>query len=283
MKKPLFILMSILILSSCGPNNNGYNEQALIDLESDDVGYAPRNESMKLSADSYSGRAMATSNFAEQDQTSKIITTANLNMEVVSLEKFEASLSELLSKHKANISNQSRNDSDRRLEANFTIRVPQDQFNSLFDGLKPFAKKVEHQSLNQQDVTEQFIDVETRLKNRKALEARYLELLKKANNVNDMLNIERQLNQVRTEIESQEGRLKYLSNQVDMSTIQLNAYEVKPYVFEPESQDNFGQRILKSLANGWASLINGVMWVIGLWPLILVIGLIILVVKKRKA
>ena len=98
-----------------------------------------------------------------------------------------------------------------------------------------------------------------------------------------MLNIERQLNQVRSEIESQEGRLKYLNDQVDMSTIQLNAYEVKPYVYEPENQDNFGQRILKSLANGWAGFINGIMWLIGLWPLILVIGIVVLVIKKRKA
>ncbi|KYG72000.1 uncharacterized protein DUF4349 [Roseivirga ehrenbergii] len=285
MKKPLFILMSILILSSCESGNSNYLGQELADVEREKVavGYGNPNESMKLSADSYSGRAMATSNFVEQDQTSKIITTADLNMEVASLEKFEASLNELLSKYKANVTNQSRNDSDRRLDAYFTIRVPQDQFNNLFDGLKPFAKKIEHQSLNQQDVTEQFIDVETRLKNRKALEARYLELLKKANNVNDMLNIERQLNQVRSEIESQEGRLKYLNDQVDMSTIQLNAYEVKPYVYEPENQDNFGQRILKSLANGWAGLINGIMWIIGLWPLFLVVGLVVLVVKKRKA
>ena len=285
MKKPLFILMSILILSSCDPaNTNGYNEQATDDSEfTEAASVNRRDKSLGYSVDSNSSRVMATSNFSEQDQTSKIITTADLNMEVANLEKFEASLSELLSKYKANVTNQSRNDSDRRLDAYFTIRVPQDQFNNLFDGLKPFAKKIEHQSLNQQDVTEQFIDVETRLKNRKALEARYLELLKKANNVNDMLNIERQLNQVRSEIESQEGRLKYLNDQVDMSTIQLNAYEVKPYVFEPESQDNFGQRIMKSLANGWAGLINGVMWIIGLWPLILVIGLVVFIMKKRKA
>ena len=277
--------MSILILSSCDPaNTNGYNEQATDDSEfTEAASVNRRDKSLGYSVDSNSSRVMATSNFSEQDQTSKIITTADLNMEVANLEKFEASLSELLSKYKANVTNQSRNDSDRRLDAYFTIRVPQDQFNNLFDGLKPFAKKIEHQSLNQQDVTEQFIDVETRLKNRKALEARYLELLKKANNVNDMLNIERQLNQVRSEIESQEGRLKYLNDQVDMSTIQLNAYEVKPYVFEPESQDNFGQRIMKSLANGWAGLINGVMWIIGLWPLILVIGLVVFIMKKRKA
>ena len=133
MKKPFFLLMSVLILSSCGPNNGAYTGQELNETAPAESEFTPRDESMKLSADSYSGRAMATSNFVEQDNTSKIITTANLNIEVASLEKFEASLSELLSKYKANVTSQSRNDSDRRLDAYFTIRVPQDQFNNLFE------------------------------------------------------------------------------------------------------------------------------------------------------
>lgn len=285
MKKPLFLLMSILILNSCyNEGKNSFEGQPeMIDEEMEAADFAPRNESMKLSADSYSGRAMATSNIVEQDQTTKIITTANLNMEVADLADFETSLKTLLEKHNANVTNQSRSDSDKRLNAYFTIRVPQDKFEALFEGLTPYAKKIENQSLNQQDVTEQFIDVETRLKNRKALEARYLEILKQAKNINDILNIERQLNQVRSEIESQEGRLKYLNNQVDMSTIQLNAYEVKPYVYEPEDRDNIGQRILKALASGWSSFISGIMWFISLWPIVLVVGIIIIIVKNRKA
>ena len=284
MKNLFFLLMStILMLSGCSPDRNDYIGQTPDDLDFFEVESNRDNKALGYSANNNSSRAMATSNMGERDQTAKIITTANLNMEVVDLAKFESNVSDLLKKYSASVTNQSRNDSDKRLDAYFTIRVPEDKFESLFEALTPYAKKIENQSLNLEDVTEQFIDVGTRLKNRKALEARYRELLKQAKNVNDILNIERQLNQVRSEIESQEGRLKYLSNQVDMSTIQLNAYEVKPYIYEPEGQDNFGQRILKALASGWSALISCVMWFISLWPIVLVVGLIIFIVKRRKA
>ena len=173
MKKPFFILMSILILSGCyhedSYDNSDYNSQETDDVQIPTTQQAPRNESMKLSADSYSGRAMSTSNMVEQDQTTKVITTANLSMEVADLESFEENLKALLQEHSAEVNNQSRNDSDRRIDAYFTIRVPEDKFEALFEALKPYAKKVESQSLNQQDVTEQFIDVETRLKKQKGL------------------------------------------------------------------------------------------------------------------
>uniref|UniRef100_UPI004047F24F DUF4349 domain-containing protein n=1 Tax=Roseivirga sp. TaxID=1964215 RepID=UPI004047F24F len=208
--------------------------------------------------------------------------TYQTNIEVQNLEKFETEFKTLLSQFKASVSNQNRNDYDRRMESNFTIRVPSSNFDQLFEALKPLAKKIENQSINLQDVTEQFIDVESRIKNRKALEDRYRELLKQAKNINDILTIERQLNQIRSEIESQEGRLKYLNDQVDMSTIQLNAFEIKPFVYEPEPTDGFGQQILKSLSDGWNRLVHLVIWVISLWPFALVIGFIVFLFKRRK-
>lgn len=279
MNKPLFLLLSILFFSACEPNNgSSYAED--IALEAPMEEFAPRNESMKVSADA--GRSMVAS-FADDSQIdTKIITSASLNLEVQNLETFEAELKTLLSQFKASINNQSRNDYDRRMESNFTIRVPSSNFDQLFEALKPLAKKVENQSINLQDVTEQFIDVESRIKNRKALEERYRELLKQAKNVNDILTIERQLNQIRSEIESQEGRLKYLNDQVDMSTIQLNAFEIKPFVYEPEPTDGFGQQILKSLSDGWNRLIHLVIWVISLWPFALVIGFVIFLFKRRR-
>uniref|UniRef100_UPI0040482F1F DUF4349 domain-containing protein n=2 Tax=Roseivirga sp. TaxID=1964215 RepID=UPI0040482F1F len=280
MNKPLFLLLSIFFFSACEPNNgSSYSED--LALEAPMEQFAPRNESMKVSDDAMAGRSMVAS-FADDQIDTKIIASANLNIEVQNLEKFETEFKTLLSQFKASVSNQNRNDYDRRMESNFTIRVPSSNFDQLFEALKPLAKKIENQSINLQDVTEQFIDVESRIKNRKALEDRYRELLKQAKNINDILTIERQLNQIRSEIESQEGRLKYLNDQVDMSTIQLNAFEIKPFVYEPEPTDGFGQQILKSLSDGWNRLVHLVIWVISLWPFALVIGFIVFLFKRRK-
>lgn len=281
MNKLLFLLLCLLFFSACELRQDA-NYSGDLEFETLDSERSLKNDALAFSTEAPVTRQMAAS-FADDSQIdTKIITSASLNMEVQNLEKFEAELKSLLSQFKANVSNQNRNDYDRRMESNFTIRVPSSSFDELFEALKPLAKRIENQSINLQDVTEQFIDVESRIKNRKALEDRYRELLKQAKNINDILTIERQLNQIRSEIESQEGRLKYLSDQVDMSTIQLNAFEIKPFVYQPETQDNFGQQIIKSISNGWRGLINGIIWAISLWPIALGIGLLIFIVKRRR-
>ncbi|MGK0489453.1 MAG: flagellar biosynthesis chaperone FliJ, partial [Candidatus Endobugula sp.] len=277
MNKALFLLLSIFFLTACvdKENSNSGDLEMMSPLEES---WSPMNESTKLSTDR-SGRSMKASFSEDEAIETKIITTGSVTMEVVNITRFNDELKAIIAKYDATITNENSNDYDRRLESNYTIRVPKLAFKTFFDVLKPMAKKIESQSINAQDVTEQFIDIESRLKNRKALEERYREILKQAKNVNDILNIERQLNQIRSEIESQEGRLKYLNDQVDMSTIQLTAYQIKPYTYEAEEIDSFGQKIKQSIANGWSSLIGGIIWVISLWPLALIIVLVVILIK----
>jgi flagellar biosynthesis chaperone FliJ len=280
MNKALFLLVSIFFLTACvdKENSNSGDLEMMSPLEES---WSPMNESTKLSTDR-SGRSMKASFSEDEAVETKIITTGSVTMEVVNITRFNDELKGIIAKYDATITNENSNDYDRRLESNYTIRVPKLTFKTFFDVLKPMAKKIESQSINSQDVTEQFIDIESRLKNRKALEERYREILREAKNVNDMLNIERQLNQIRSEIESQEGRLKYLNDQVDMSTIQLTAYQIKPYTYEAEETDGFGQKIKKSIADGWSSLIGGIIWVISLWPLALIIMLVVILIKRRR-
>jgi hypothetical protein len=280
MNKPLFLLLSIFFVSSCIDKDN--SQFGDVELPPPmEVSWSPMNEGMKVSSD-MTARSINANFDDQQAAETKIITSANLTIEVASIEKFNEALKAALATYEATITSENRNDYDRRMESSFTIRVPSSNFQSLFNALKPFGEKIENQSINSQDVTEQFIDLESRLKNRKALEERYREILKQAKNINDILNIERQLNQVRSEIESQEGRLKYLNDQVDMSTIQLTAYEIKPFTYEPEESDGFGQKLLKALGDGWRGLIGGIVWLISLWPIALVIVLFGIIIKRRR-
>jgi len=103
-----------------------------------------------------------------------------------------------------------------------TIRVPADRFNEAMDEIKALAVKVERETTNASDVTEQFIDLEARLLNLKAEEAQYLEIMKSADTVEDTLKVVQRLQSARGRIEQIEGQLKYLSRQVDMSTISVS-------------------------------------------------------------
>lgn len=107
-------------------------------------------------------------------------------------------------------------------EGYITIRLPADRFDEAMEEIKALAIKVEREQVNARDVTEQFIDLEARLKNLKAEEEQYLKILKKAETVEDMLNVSKQLSNVRGRIEQIEGQLKYLSRQIDMSSISVH-------------------------------------------------------------
>lgn len=99
-----------------------------------------------------------------------------------------------------------------------TIRVPAVKFREAVDllgGIGPVTEK----NIEAQDVTEEFIDVEIRLKNARAMLKRLEELLAKCDDVKATLEVEKELNRVRGEIERLEGRLKYLSSQIAFSTI----------------------------------------------------------------
>ena len=103
-------------------------------------------------------------------------------------------------------------------QATITIRVPQDQFFVALDKLQGLGT-VQSQNLSTQDVTEQFIDLQARLKSAQAEEQSLLALLDKAQTVGDIISIQQQLTEVRSQIETLQGQLNYIENRVDMSTI----------------------------------------------------------------
>jgi hypothetical protein len=100
-----------------------------------------------------------------------------------------------------------------------TVRIPSKSFDDAMSRLKSVAVKVERESLNGVDVTAQFVDTEGRLKNMKAEEAQYQDIMKRAVKVQDVLDVASRLADVRGRIEQTQGQLNYLSRQIDYSVI----------------------------------------------------------------
>ena len=103
-----------------------------------------------------------------------------------------------------------------------SIRVPSDRFDEAFDRLRKLAVKVPNESTASQDVTEEYTDLQAQLRNLEATEAQYLELLKKAEKVEDMLAVQRELSNVRGQIEQVKGRIQYLERTSDMALIEVS-------------------------------------------------------------
>ncbi len=116
---------------------------------------------------------------------------------------------------------------------------------------------------------------------------RYKELLSKASSVKDIVTIEENTRVLQEEIESKEGRLKYLSDQVSFSTLNINLYKEKEFIYKPQPQDKFSERVKTSLSNGWSSFVNLILWTITIWPNLLLMLFAFFIIrrsiKKRKS
>jgi hypothetical protein len=108
---------------------------------------------------------------------------------------------------------------------NVTIRVSVNKLGLALEAIRKLAIKVQRESINSQDVTEQYVDLEARLKNAQAEEAQYLQIMKQSQNVKDTLEVASRLADVRLRIEQIQGQLKYLSQQVDLSLISVSLTE----------------------------------------------------------
>lgn len=111
----------------------------------------------------------------------------------------------------------------------WTVRVPADKFFIFLDAVGQLGV-TDRRDVQSQDVSEEFVDLEARLKNKQALESRLLELVaKRGDEIKDVLALETELSRVREEIERMQGRLRYLNDRVTLTTVEITASERTDY------------------------------------------------------
>ena len=209
----------------------------------------------------------------------KLTKNGSIRFETSNLNKTKQLIMSAVSSLNGYVSNDNISESNNHTENTLTVRVPADKTDSLIAIIESNASKIDYKSIDVQDVTEQFIDLDTRKKKKKEVETRYRELLSRATSVEEILKIEEQIGNIRTEIESAEGRLRYLSNQVQYSTLHVTFYE---------KYSNFGfwGKIGKAFKHGWNSLLWLLIGIANLWAIILFIVFISVgityLVRKRK-
>lgn len=109
-------------------------------------------------------------------------------------------------------------------------RVPSSQFAAALEQIRSSGDRVVQEKVSGQDVSEEYLDVEARLRNKKALEGQFLEIMRQARKVQDALDVQTQLADVRTEIERLEGRRRFLENQAALSTITTTLQMPQPII-----------------------------------------------------
>lgn len=115
-----------------------------------------------------------------------------------------------------------------RLSVDIVVRVPAARFGETLNQIRATGASVLQEKTTGQDVTEEFIDLAARIKTKKALEAQFMEIMKRATKISDALEVQSQIAEVRGEIERLEGRKRFLENQSALSTITVHLQTPAP-------------------------------------------------------
>ncbi len=168
------------------------------------------------------------------------------------------------------------------------LRVPVEQFESLVQKVVALGE-LERNTRTSQDVTEQFYDIEARIKNKKAEEKSLTKILdERTGKLQDVLKIETELSRVRGEIEQIEGKIRVLENLSSLATLTLSVREREKFEPPPPAAADFPTQVARTWENSLRGLINlgkaFILWAVDwvLWiPLVIVAGLLAWIVLRR--
>ncbi len=179
----------------------------------------------------------------------KIIRDAEINLEVASPAEGQRKLASIAEAHGGFVvtseSRQQDGDAGRAQPVevvNVQLRVPATRFEAAVAEIRAVGTRIRAEKITGKDVTEEFIDLDARLRVQRALEAQFLEIMKRADKVADALEVHSQLAGVRTEIERVEGRRRFLENQAALSTINATLQPPAPLVGANTSGFLYGLR-----------------------------------------
>jgi len=212
-----------------------------------------------------------------------IIKTGTMGIEVEKYDDAAAKVNEMVKKHGGYVSNttSSQNSSGKK-QGTLTLKVPADKYEALVAETTTLGK-VMNQNINASDVTEQYVDLEARLKTQKELEQRLIKLLaEKTARLTDVVEVEQKLASVRQVIESIDGKMRYMRNQSEMSTLTLSLYE--PAILTTSSGGGFfyelGQSVKKGL-RGFTDILAGMITIfIALLPVIILAVIIYWIIRR---
>jgi hypothetical protein len=211
----------------------------------------------------------------------KIIKNGEMTIQVGDIKKAQNQVQTILKNNKAYIQkeNFSNTDVDDNLE--ITIRVPHQNFDALVNSFSDGVGSVLSKNISSDDVTQEYTDVSIKLGNKKIYLEKYRDMLKSAKTTKDMLEIQENIRALEDEIDIAEGRLRFIDDQVNYSTLNLSLHREKVRSSET-SKIGFGSRFGDSVTEGWNSFVSFILGIISLWPFFLLVPLFILVWRKWR-
>jgi hypothetical protein len=210
----------------------------------------------------------------------KIIYTATVDMVCEKLTDSARKLSDIVKAHSGFIadSNVVGSAGDAK-SGTWKVRIPVERFDAFMTALGGVGE-VQSANVSSQDVSEEFYDLEARIKNKRVEEGRLIQHLKQSTGkLNEILAVEREISRVREEVERMEGRQRFLANQTALTTVTVSMREIRSVAVAREEQPTLLTQMQRTFGGSLAALgdfVKGViLFLIGALPWLLVIGAVI--------
>lgn len=290
MKYYTFLLLIPLLFFSCESNDHSVVKEQ---IESDAEFLDERNISYEVSTD-YGEvppppvMEIKESNLIDPLQPNtpksylsqrKLIKTGSIEIVPTSIEESQKEIFALVNSYGGYISNQQQKQRNDFTSVELEIKIPSLQFDDFYSDVLEMEGEISNQHIRVNDVTEEFVDVQSRIQTKKEVESRYRELLKRAKNIKEVLNVERELGDLRTEIESYEGRLKFLKNRTNFSTMSIELNEI---VTPEPIKNGFGMQLLKAFGTGGDIIKAITLGLVSIWPILLLLPLIYFMIRRFR-
>lgn len=205
-----------------------------------------------------------------EDWDRKIIRNADLQLELKNYQVYDRSYRTAIRNLGGYIAREEQRQSDERIENSVSIRVPVAAFEEAISLLTPSSEKLIEKKVSSEDVGNQIVDTRSRMEARRHIRDRYLEMLKQAKNMEEVMLVQNEINQQQESIETAAGRVNYLSHAAAYSTINLTYYQLLT-VPPAEKEPGYGARFLDALKNGWSVVAGIGLALANIWPLLALI------------
>jgi hypothetical protein len=204
---------------------NGLSESSML---SDMVGFT--NES-KMVNSAVSPR-MTDTVITPEVSDNKIIKTGSLNLKVSSADSAAEKIAQIAIDNGGEVFSSNFSQSSKNIKSgSIRIKVPVNNFEKTFAEMKTVATLVMRESTSGTDVTMEYVDLQIQIKNKQAEEQSFVNILDRAGKIEDVLAVTREISRVRSEIESLQGRIKFLESQTDKSSIDVFLIEDENITF----------------------------------------------------